>query len=155
MVMAIGFAGKELKRIEELEAEVANLTAGLEKLGQEWDADIKRLKAEHEVEKLNLRSQSIDVENTLNKLHKEDKLRIEGQHDQEIAAKDHALTLLEGRLEQSEKFAQRYWTLANGWRWHRVNHVEIDGVEYQVYEARADNPLARFRVPVKVGDEFP
>lgn len=62
---------------------------------------------------------------------------------------------LTGRLEEQREKAARWDSLALGWPWHSGSSVEIDGIVYWLKEARTDNPLVNWRLPIKEGTEFP
>src|SRR3990167_7252409 len=148
-------AGNLHKRIEELEASLDTVEQRRIKAVEAHADELTRLKAEHEAKVLNMQQQYAEAEQLILKVNQESRLRREDDFEQERAAWRTQIANLDGRLEQSEKSARKWWALANGWRWHSGGSVEIEGVVYRLMEARTDNPLANFRVPVVEGADFP
>lgn len=130
------FAGKEKKRIVEL---LADLDALVETLGEaqderaEWQrtsGDWKALAHEHEA-------------------HAQDQIKaLKHAYALEVAA-------LNGRIQELTAKGAKYDGIVNRFAWHSGGKVEVEGKRYLLMEARTDNPLMNFRIPVPEGQEFP
>lgn len=62
---------------------------------------------------------------------------------------------LEGTVAANDTDASKWRRLALGFTWHSAGSVELDGKAYRLMEARTDNPMANFRLPIPDGQEFP
>lgn len=149
--MAIGFAGKELKRIAELEAELTARKAGEAVLSETIDRrneEMRALKESHEVELANLKAQYAESEQVILKINQESRLRKEAEHDQDIAAKDREITLLQGQLEEHRVFSRYAHWLRDHFTWHSGGSVPIGDEVFRLMNAHQNEAGANFRLPI-------
>ena len=81
----------------------------------------------------------------------------EDEKDKAAAALGHQLEAahLQGQIEALKDKGRKYDGMVQGHTWHSGGSVEVEGKKYRLMEARTDNPLANFRLPVPEGQEFP
>ena len=154
------FNGKERQKIAELETKLAaeieagdNLASAAAKLQGQKDRHIQEL--EGGLVDLNAQihdaaMRQSDMANEIASLQ----ARL-NEKDNTIREQEIRIAQLEGAVSVNSDKAAKWDRLALGWTWHGDGSVELDGKKYSVVVARADNPLANFRMPIPEGQEFP
>ena len=147
------FNGKERQKIAELETKLAaeieagdNLASAAAKLQGQKDRRIQEL----EGGLVDLNAQIHDAAMRQSDMANEIADLQVRNREQELR-----IAQLEGAVSVNSDKAAKWDRLALGWTWHGDGSVELDGKKYSVVVARADNPLANFRMPIPEGQEFP
>ena len=147
------FNGKERQKIAELETKLAaeieagdNLASAAAKLQGQKDRHIQEL----EGGLVDLNAQIHDAAMRQSDMANEIADLQVRNREQELR-----IAQLEGAVSVNSDKAAKWDRLALGWTWHGDGSVELDGKKYSVVVARADNPLANFRMPIPEGQEFP
>lgn len=134
------FAKKEKARIAELEAD---LNEEESRNRDRQKAFIAELKDQHAAAKAQQDADALSLG------------RLMQDYEARIAelGRTHGLFVahLEGVIEALKDKGAKYDQIVLPWQWHSGGAVEIEGKSYRLMEARIDNPLANFRLPVPEG----
>ena len=133
------FTKKEKQKLAELAAEIQEARDAHAK-------DIKAARFTHRAEVEELRLQVASLQSNL-----EDETTARVRISSEAAL---AKAGYEAQVELLKEKAAKWDRLSLGWTWHSGGSVEIEGMKYDLKEARTDNPLANFRLPIPDGDSL-